>query len=73
MVRESKSDFIGTGSRTYPVPIGQTLGAGGGASLEKGQILGLEGGPAPPCPPMWETLDLWRQIALSRQTALLRL
>ena len=25
MVRESKSDFIGTGSRTYPVPIGQTL------------------------------------------------
>ena len=26
MVRESKSDFIGTGSRTYPVPIGQTLG-----------------------------------------------
>ena len=25
MVRESKSNFIGTGSRTSPVPIGQTL------------------------------------------------
>ena len=25
MVRESISNFIGTGSRTYPVPIGQTL------------------------------------------------
>ena len=24
-VRESKQNFIGTGSRTYPVPIGQTL------------------------------------------------
>ena len=28
MVRESKSNFIGTGSRTYPVPIGQTLRVG---------------------------------------------
>ena len=27
MVRESNSNFIGTGSRTYPVPIGQTLGS----------------------------------------------
>ena len=25
MVRESKSNFIGTGSRTSPVPLGQTL------------------------------------------------
>ena len=28
MVRESKSNFIGMGSRTYPVPIGQTLQQG---------------------------------------------
>ena len=55
-------------------------GAGGGASLEKGQILGLEGGPAPPMPPyvgnpgLVETDSLVQTDSLAETvTALLRL